>query len=42
VTSYHAALIVPAACYAVLCAFAIASRRAPVSISDEPATATIH
>jgi FHS family L-fucose permease-like MFS transporter len=42
ISSYHFALVVPAACYAVLCAFAIASRRASVTISDEPATATIH
>jgi FHS family L-fucose permease-like MFS transporter len=42
VTSYHAALIVPAACYAVLCAFALASYRAQVHLRDEPAAATIH
>ena len=41
-TSYHFALIVPAACYAVLCAFAIASYRAQVHLRDEPAAATIH
>jgi FHS family L-fucose permease-like MFS transporter len=42
ISSYHFALVVPAACYAVLCAFAISSRRARVTIGDEPATATIH
>ena len=42
ITSYHAALIIPAACYAVLCLFAIASRRAHVHLRDEPAAATIH
>ena len=42
ITSYHAALIIPAACYAVLCLFAIASRRAQVHLRDEPAAATIH
>ena len=41
-TSYHFALVVPAACYAVLCAFAIASNRARVQLRDEPAVATIH
>ncbi len=41
-TSYHFALIVPAACYAVLCAFAIASYRARAHLRDEPAVATIH
>jgi MFS transporter, FHS family, L-fucose permease len=41
-TSYHFALIVPAACYAVLCAFAIASYRSRVELRDEPAAATIH
>ncbi|MGZ2411085.1 MFS transporter, FHS family, L-fucose permease [Sphingomonas sp. F9_3S_D5_B_2] len=41
-TSYHFALIVPAACYAVLCAFALASYRAKVHLRDEPAAATIH
>jgi FHS family L-fucose permease-like MFS transporter len=41
-TSYHFALVVPAACYAVLCAFALASYRARVHLRDEPAAATIH
>ena len=41
-TSYHVALIVPAACYAVLCAFALASYRAKLHLRDEPAVATIH
>ena len=41
-TSYHAALLIPAICYAVLCLFAIASRRAKVHLQDEPAVATIH
>jgi len=41
-TSYHAALIVPAICYAVLCLFAISARRANVHLRDEPAAATIH
>ena len=40
--SYHAALLIPAICYAVLCLFAIAARRAPVHVRDEPAAATIH
>jgi FHS family L-fucose permease-like MFS transporter len=42
ITSYHAALIIPAVCYAVLCLFAIASRRARTHLRDEPAVATIH
>jgi len=41
-TSYHAALIVPAVCYAVLCAFALSARGAQVHLRDEPAAATIH
>jgi FHS family L-fucose permease-like MFS transporter len=41
-TSYHAALLIPAACYAVLCLFALASRRAHIQLRDEPAAATIH
>jgi FHS family L-fucose permease-like MFS transporter len=41
-TSYVAAFIVPAACYAVLVLFAIASRRARIHLRDEPAVATIH
>jgi FHS family L-fucose permease-like MFS transporter len=40
--SYHAALLIPAACYAVLCLFALASRRAHIHLRDEPAAATIH
>ncbi len=40
--SYVTAFVVPALCYAVLCAFAIASRRAPIHLRDEPAAATIH
>ena len=39
---YHGALVVPALCYAVLCLFAIASRRARTHLRDEPAVATIH
>ena len=42
ITSYHAALIIPAVCYAVLCLFAIASRRARTHLRDESAAATIH
>jgi len=41
-TDYVTAFIVPAACYAVLCFFAFASRRAHVHLRDEPAVATIH
>jgi FHS family L-fucose permease-like MFS transporter len=41
-TSYHAALLIPAICYAVLCLFALASQRARVNLSDEPSVATIH
>lgn len=41
-TSYVTAFIVPAVCYAVLLAFAVASRGAPVRLRDEPAAATIH
>jgi FHS family L-fucose permease-like MFS transporter len=41
-TSYVKAFIVPAACYAVLFLFAMAAHRAKVTISDEPAIATIH
>jgi MFS transporter, FHS family, L-fucose permease len=41
-TSYHMALIVPALCYAVLCVFAVAARRARVGLREEPAAATIH
>ena len=39
---YHGALIVPALCYGVLCAFAFAARRAHVHLRDEPSVATIH
>jgi FHS family L-fucose permease-like MFS transporter len=41
-TSYVTAFIVPAICYAVLFLFAIASRRAPIHLRDEPSVATIH
>jgi MFS transporter, FHS family, L-fucose permease len=41
-TSYVTAFIVPAACYAVLCAFALSSSRARVRLQDEPALVTIH
>jgi FHS family L-fucose permease-like MFS transporter len=41
-TDYVTAFIVPAICYAVLCSFAISSRRAKVRLRDEPAAATIH
>jgi FHS family L-fucose permease-like MFS transporter len=41
-TSYHFALIIPAACYAVLFVFSLAARRARVHLRDEPAVATIH
>jgi FHS family L-fucose permease-like MFS transporter len=41
-TDYVTAFIVPALCYAVLCAFAIASRRATVRMRHEPAAASIH
>jgi FHS family L-fucose permease-like MFS transporter len=40
---YAFALIVPAACYAVLCLFAIAAGRAPVTRSEgDPAPASVH
>lgn len=39
---YVHAFIVPAACYAVLCLFALASRGAKARLRDEPAAATIH
>ncbi len=42
ITSYHAALLIPAICYAVLCLFALASLRASVQLRDEPAAASIH
>ena len=41
-SSYVAAFIVPALCYAVLCLFAIMSRSARTRLRDEPAAATIH
>lgn len=41
-TDYVTSFIVPALCYAVLLAFALASRRARVTLRDEPAAATIH
>ncbi|MDF7775639.1 MFS transporter [Sphingomonas sp. AOB5] len=42
-SSYAAALIVPALCYAVLCLFAIAAgRAAPVRGEEDPAPASIH
>ena len=41
-TSYVTSFVVPAACYAVLCLFAISARRARTHLRDEPAAATIH
>lgn len=41
-SSYVTAFIVPAVCYAVLCAFALSSHRARTHLRDEPAVATIH
>ncbi|MDQ3246511.1 MAG: sugar MFS transporter [Pseudomonadota bacterium] len=41
-TSYATAFIVPAACYAILCAFAMASRGAKTDLGEEPSVATIH
>jgi FHS family L-fucose permease-like MFS transporter len=41
-SNYVTAFIVPALCYAALCAFAIASRGAKVHLRDEPAAASIH
>ena len=41
-TDYVTSFAVPAACYAILCAFAFASRRARVHLRDEPAAAVIH
>lgn len=41
-TNYVSAFIVPALCYAALCAFAVASRHAKVNRRDEPAAAGIH
>ena len=39
---YVTSFIVPAACYAMLFVFSLASRRARVRLADEPAAATIH
>jgi MFS transporter, FHS family, L-fucose permease len=39
---YVSAFIVPAACYAVLCLFALASRGQKARLRDEPSAATIH
>jgi FHS family L-fucose permease-like MFS transporter len=41
-SSYVTAFIVPAACYAILCAFALAARRARVRSGNLEAPATIH
>jgi FHS family L-fucose permease-like MFS transporter len=41
-TSYVTSFVVPAACYAVLCLFAITSRRARTHPRGEMAAATIH
>jgi FHS family L-fucose permease-like MFS transporter len=41
-SSYVKAFIVPAACYAVLFLFSVASGRARTHLRDEPAAATIH
>jgi FHS family L-fucose permease-like MFS transporter len=41
-TDYVTSFIVPALCYAVLCGFALAARRATPTLRDEPAAATIH
>ena len=41
-TSYVTAFVVPALCYAALCAFALAARRASAGLHSEPAAATIH
>jgi MFS transporter, FHS family, L-fucose permease len=41
-TDYVTAFVVPAACYAILFLFSLASRRAKVHLRDEPAAATIH
>jgi FHS family L-fucose permease-like MFS transporter len=41
-TNYVTAFIVPAVCYALLTAFALAARRAPVRAGDLEAPATIH
>ena len=39
---YVTALIVPAACYVLLCLFAVAAARAPVSADHLAPAATIH
>jgi len=39
---YVSAFIVPAACYAMLCLFALASRGGKARLRDEPAAAAIH
>jgi FHS family L-fucose permease-like MFS transporter len=41
-TSYVTAFIVPAACYAILTAFALAARRAPVRAGDAAPAGVIH
>jgi FHS family L-fucose permease-like MFS transporter len=41
-TDYVTAFVVPAACYALLFLFSLASRGAKVHLRDEPAVATIH
>ena len=41
-TSYVTAFIVPAACYAILCAFAVAASRAPVRHRGADATQVVH
>ena len=41
-TDYVTSFIVPAACYAILCMFAISARRARTNLSEEPAAAAIH
>jgi FHS family L-fucose permease-like MFS transporter len=41
-SSYATALIVPAACYALLCLFAISAGRATVSAAARPVTAAVH
>jgi FHS family L-fucose permease-like MFS transporter len=41
-SNYVTAFIVPALCYAVLCGFALAARKARLTLRDEPAAAAIH
>ena len=41
-TSYVTAFVVPAVCYALLTAFALAARRAPVRVGNLEPPATIH